>query len=570
MGKRIFNKKNENGAITLFVLLTCLFFVFILTGVYISNLNRLQVQEQEVTQIQENYAKDLSRVDEIYENLSRSMAVTLSQNPQNDTWTNGEVTLTGTAQIKEGNTATIVGYAFTKDTTNEASSWTSVSNKTEITETITVTENGTYYFWAKDSDGEIKQSNKVEVTNIDKTAPTAGTLIAKELDDDGNEIGDYDLSKSLWTDKSVYIEKVDGTDDNGTATLTSGKISSNKYGVYNYSSSTNININGGTVSSNEYGIYNSDGTTNISLTVIDSNTYGIYNAGGTTTINAGTEITNGTYGIYNSSGTTTIKEASTVQSNTGVYVANGRLNIGETGTMNATSPVIVGEEYGLSVASTGIAYMYDGQIKGKTGSTKGRITNTENGYLIANKVEGEYFVNYLALSGTISTVAQVNGIDFSNLQSAINSITGEEDQTIILTNGIISDSIFTISEGQNIILDMSGKTISSDLATTIQNDVNLTIIDSTSSGVGKISSTVGTAIVNSGTLTLGQDDETVSQDILTIEGTTYGIENTGTLNFYDGTINGASAVSGTITNRPDGYVIRITTVNSKERYYLST
>ena len=122
MGKRIFNKKNENGAITLFVLLTCLFFVFILTGVYISNLNRLQVQEQEVTQIQENYAKDLSRVDEIYENLSRSMAVTLSQNPQNDTWTNGEVTLTGTAQIKEGNTATIVGYAFTKDTTNEASS----------------------------------------------------------------------------------------------------------------------------------------------------------------------------------------------------------------------------------------------------------------------------------------------------------------------------------------------------------------------------------------------------------------------------------------------------------------
>ena len=220
MGKRIFNKKNENGAITLFVLLTCLFFVFILTGVYISNLNRLQVQEQEVTQIQENYAKDLSRVDEIYENLSRSMAVTLSQNPQNDTWTNGEVTLTGTAQIKEGNTATIVGYAFTKDTTNEASSWTSVSNKTEITETITVTENGTYYFWAKDSDGEIKQSNKVEVTNIDKTAPTAGTLIAKELDDDGNEIGDYDLSKSLWTDKSVYIEKVDGTDDNGTATTT--------------------------------------------------------------------------------------------------------------------------------------------------------------------------------------------------------------------------------------------------------------------------------------------------------------------------------------------------------------
>ena len=54
-----------------------------------------------------------------------------------------------------------------------------------------------------------------------------------------------------------------------------------------------------------------------------------------------------------------------------------------------------------------------------------------------------------------------------------------------------------------------------------------------------------------------------------IDGTTYGIENSGTLNFYDGTINGASAVNGTITTRADGYVIRTTTVDSKERYYLS-
>ena len=60
-----------------------------------------------------------------------------------------------------------------------------------------------------------------------------------------------------------------------------------------------------------------------------------------------------------------------------------------------------------------------------------------------------------------------------------------------------------------------------------------------------------------------------NQDLINIEGTTYGIENAGTLNFYDGTINGGSAVSGTITNRATGYVINVTTVNSKERYYLS-
>ena len=214
--------------------------------------------------------------------------------------------------------------------------------------------------------------------------------------------------------------------------------------------------------------------------------------------------------------------------------------------------------------------MYDGQIKGKTGATQGYITYTETGYAVANKTEGEYSIDYLALSGTISTVAEVNGIAFSNLQSAINSVIGERAQTVKLTNGIITSSTFTIAEGQNIILDMNGKTISSDLDVTITNNGNLTIIDSSGNNVAKISSTVGTAISNSGTLSLGQDDGTVTQDLINIDGTTYGIENAGTLNFYDGTINGASAVSGTITSRATGYVIRTTTVNSKERYYLST
>ena len=63
-------KRNEKGAITLFVLLACLFFVFILTGVYLLNLNRLQVQEQDVKQIQENYEKEINDVEEIYKKLT--------------------------------------------------------------------------------------------------------------------------------------------------------------------------------------------------------------------------------------------------------------------------------------------------------------------------------------------------------------------------------------------------------------------------------------------------------------------------------------------------------------------
>ena len=204
--------------------------------------------------------------------------------------------------------------------------------------------------------------------------------------------------------------------------------------------------------------------------------------------------------------------------------------------MNPDSPIITGETYGLVNSAKGIVYMYDGQVRGKEGATQGYITYTESGYAVANKTEGEYNIDYLVLAGTVETVAEVNGIAFSNLQSAINSVIGEEAQTVKLTNGVILESTLNIAEGQNIILDMNEKTIGSNIDLTIQNEGNLTIIDSTSSGVGKISSTTGVAIENSGTLTLGVDDGTENPNLITIEGVTQGITNTGTLNVYDGTI----------------------------------
>ena len=174
-------------------------------------------------------------------------------------------------------------------------------------------------------------------------------------------------------------------------------------------------------------------------------TEGVYNYNGITNI-SGTGITNNDYGIYNAGGTTNIKEGAEIQSNIGIYNANGRLNIGEQGTMNPDSPIITGETYGLTVTATGKVYMYDGQVKGKTGATEGYITYTEEGYVVANKTEGEYFVDYLALGGTANAVAQVNGVSYSTLQSAINSITGGEEQTITLLNGIIAEEIYEYNQ----------------------------------------------------------------------------------------------------------------------------
>ena len=213
--------------------------------------------------------------------------------------------------------------------------------------------------------------------------------------------------------------------------------------------------------------------------------------------------------------------------------------------------------------------MYDGQVKGKEGAVEGYITYTEEGYVVANREEGEYKINYLALGGTTNAVAEVNGVSYSNLQSAINSITGGEEQTITLLNGIIAGEIYEISEGQNIILDMNGKTITTDLEVAIKNSGNLKIVDTSNKNVASITSTTGVGIENSGTLTLGKDDGTVNQELIKIEGETNGIINTGTLNFYDGTIIGGTAIQGNITNKPDGYEVKTTTEDGKEKYYLS-
>ena len=99
--KKIEGKKSiiqqENGSITLFVLVSCLFFAFILTGTYLFTLNKLQSQEQNLKQIQENYSRNINRKDEIYQELmTGNILLSLTQEPTNDKWSQS-VMLTGKA-----------------------------------------------------------------------------------------------------------------------------------------------------------------------------------------------------------------------------------------------------------------------------------------------------------------------------------------------------------------------------------------------------------------------------------------------------------------------------------------
>jgi uncharacterized protein YpmB len=62
--------KEEKGSITLFVLVSMLFFVLFLTGVYMISSSGEQAELGETTRIKEIYEKDLNRIDDVYQTLT--------------------------------------------------------------------------------------------------------------------------------------------------------------------------------------------------------------------------------------------------------------------------------------------------------------------------------------------------------------------------------------------------------------------------------------------------------------------------------------------------------------------
>ena len=58
--------KNERGAISLFVLISMLFFLVIVVGVFIYFQNKETAIDSEYSQIKSSYEQDVGREDEIY------------------------------------------------------------------------------------------------------------------------------------------------------------------------------------------------------------------------------------------------------------------------------------------------------------------------------------------------------------------------------------------------------------------------------------------------------------------------------------------------------------------------
>ncbi len=66
MNKLNLNKKikKEQGSVTLFVLVSMLFFMFVLVGMYVNTSNKVAKQEREVNKIQQSYEQ--TDINDIY------------------------------------------------------------------------------------------------------------------------------------------------------------------------------------------------------------------------------------------------------------------------------------------------------------------------------------------------------------------------------------------------------------------------------------------------------------------------------------------------------------------------
>ena len=454
---------------------------------------------------------------------------------------------------------------------------------------------GTSYYSLKEAVDSINGTGTVQILRTGTVGETINISSDKNIiiDLNGNTLNMYtnfnnsgilnitDTSSSGSGILTGYKDRV--IDNTGTFELLGGTISGITYGVYNNNGGT-ANISGGTLSNNEYGIYNvSGGSVNVTNGTITGNTYGTFNYGGEINVSGG-NITGNEYGVYNSTGTTNISNL-TITGNTtevcnggtgttnilsGNIISNtiavtntssGRINLGtQDAGYNSDAPVIQGEQYGIANNGAGTIAFYDGTVKGKEGSIQGYYIYTETGYRAQTNIVDGYYTDTLALSGTVTTVAKIGDIEYTNLQSAINACTSDTPTTITLANSINTSQMFTIEEGQNIIIELNGYTITTGtLEKLIENAGTLTIIDTNDRQTGRISNTSGIAINNSGTLTLGTNDGTVSTTCPEISGNATGIVNNGTFNFYDGIIKGGEALSGTVTARADGYVINSST-----------
>ena len=154
---------------------------------------------------------------------------------------------------------------------------------------------------------------------------------------------------------------------------------------------------------------------------------------------------------------------------------------------------------------------------------------------------------------------------FESLQAAISYCSTTQCTVQIIPN-LLEESV-VVTQGQDITLDLDGKTLTSSELTTIENNGKLLIVDhKEQSEAGTIANTnvAGTAIVNNDLLIIGEDDNSVSVIKPLVLSTNIGVDNNSRLNFFDGKVKAEIALHGEVTQTPYSFNASISSEDNKE------
>ncbi len=157
MDKKIL--KNEKGSITLFVLLSCLFFLAIVTSVGVYLRNKETAVEQQYQQIKQSYEQDVGKEEEIWKNEEYN----ITYNLDGGTVSGNPTTYTAKTETIVLNEPTKAGYKFT--------GWTEGQDKigTIIAQESNFTINGTEMTMENITSGNVFRGGiKLQIANESK------------------------------------------------------------------------------------------------------------------------------------------------------------------------------------------------------------------------------------------------------------------------------------------------------------------------------------------------------------------------------------------------------------------
>ena len=442
-----------------------------------------------------------------------------------------------------------------------------------------------------------------------------GALVINGGSISSNVYGIYNYgSGSIVINDGVVTGKQSGVyndrGQNAKITINGGTIKgTDNYGIYNYSSNTEIIVNNGEICgkySGMYNGYNGSSNSNTVCSVTGGTIKGIINYGidmyyGTLNVTGGVitgknkgiyvdygkvSMTDGTIsnGIYNYGGTINI-EGGKVEGTDGISAGtSATVVIGKKdNNVNVNNPIIIGKNYGINISS---AKIYDGKILGKTDAISGSINEIEEGkkiqventtyndeeYKVANLVDNDIYEDPIVRVGNNEYKT------WKEIKEAISNIATNvtEATKITILNDFYMPEELEIKNGQKIILDLNGKTITT--MSKIVNRGTLEIVDNTEEADGKILNTNSMGVQNfsnmtitkgtieaksygicndSGDLTIGIEDNNVT-NMPMIKSESYGIyksERSPSISMFDGTIIGKQVQNSIIDRTEEEYKV---------------